>query len=104
MGVLAGPRDAARKSNSETVDPHPTASRPVQRPSYPRLGGDATERSYSWRMALPAGPAWPPALQTAAWITPSAPVMERARRRYGDVFTVRLARVGTFAFSTSPDL
>ena len=30
--------------------------------------------------------------------------MERARRRYGDVFTVRLAQVGTFVFTTEPDL
>ena len=29
--------------------------------------------------------------------------MERARRRYGDVFTVRLAQVGTFAFTSDPD-
>jgi cytochrome P450 len=30
--------------------------------------------------------------------------MERARRRYGDVFTVRLAQVGTFVFVADPDL
>jgi cytochrome P450 len=30
--------------------------------------------------------------------------MERARRRYGDVFTVRLAQVGTFVFTTDPEL
>jgi cytochrome P450 family 135 len=29
--------------------------------------------------------------------------MERARRRYGDEFTVRLAQVGTFVFTTDPD-
>ena len=29
--------------------------------------------------------------------------MERARRRFGDVFTVRLAQVGTFVFTTAPD-
>jgi cytochrome P450 family 135 len=52
---------------------------------------------------LPPGPAWPPALQTAAWITRPAPFMERARRRYGDVFTVRLAQVGTFVFTSEPD-
>jgi cytochrome P450 family 135 len=28
--------------------------------------------------------------------------MERARRRYGDVFTVRLAQVGTFVFTSDP--
>ena len=30
--------------------------------------------------------------------------MERARRRYGDAFTVRLAQVGTFVFTTDPDV
>src|SRR3954465_8388216 len=54
-------------------------------------------------MALPPGPPWPPALQTAAWIARPAPFMERARRRYGDAFTVRLAQVGTFVFPTDPD-
>ena len=54
-------------------------------------------------MALPPGPPWPPALQTAAWITRPAPFMERARRRYGNAFTVRLAQVGTFVFTTDPD-
>jgi cytochrome P450 len=29
--------------------------------------------------------------------------MERATRRYGDAFTVRLAQVGTFVFTTDPD-
>ena len=55
-------------------------------------------------MALPPGPTWPAALQTAAWIARPAPFMERARRRYGDVFTVRLAQVGTFVFTTDPEL
>jgi cytochrome P450 len=54
-------------------------------------------------MALPPGPPWPPALQTAAWIARPVPFMERARRRYGDAFTVRLAQVGTFVFTTDPD-
>ncbi|MEA2421796.1 MAG: cytochrome family [Thermoleophilaceae bacterium] len=54
-------------------------------------------------MALPPGPSWPPALQTVAWIARPGPFMERARRRYGDAFTVRLAQVGTFVFTTDPD-
>jgi cytochrome P450 len=54
-------------------------------------------------MAVPPGPAWPPALQTAAWIARPVPFMERARRRYGDAFTVRLAQVGTFVFTTDPE-
>src|SRR3954451_13399969 len=55
-------------------------------------------------MPLPPGPNWPPALQTAAWIARPGPFMERARLRYGDVFTVRLAQVGTFVFVADPGL
>src|SRR3954463_7105624 len=55
-------------------------------------------------MPLPLGPNWPPALQTAAWIARPGPFMERARRRYGDVFTVRLGQVGTVVFVADPDL
>src|SRR3954463_3100376 len=55
-------------------------------------------------MPLPLGPNWPPALQTAAWIARPGPFMERARRRYGDVFTVRLAQGGTFGFVAAPAL
>src|SRR4051794_10759192 len=54
-------------------------------------------------MALPPGPSWPPLVQTAAWISRPAPFMERCTRRYGDAFTVRLAQVGTFVFTTDPD-
>src|SRR3954466_7050448 len=55
-------------------------------------------------MALPPGPAWPSLLQTAAWIARPAPFMERARRRYGDVFTVRLPPGGGVVFPPDPDL
>src|SRR3954467_6669432 len=55
-------------------------------------------------MAVPPGPAWPSLLQTAAWIARPAPFMERARRRYGDVFTVRLPQGRAFVFTTDPDL
>src|SRR4051812_28436658 len=51
---------------------------------------------------LPPGPNWPPMLQTAAWIARPGPFMERATRRFGDAFTVRLAQVGTFVFTTDP--
>src|SRR3954453_8607695 len=54
-------------------------------------------------MALPPGPRWSPLVQTAAWITRPAPFMERCTRRYGDTFTVRLAQVGTFVFTSDPE-
>src|SRR3954462_10787663 len=53
-------------------------------------------------MSLPPGPSWPPALQTAAWIARPGPFMERATRRFGAAFTVTLAQVGTFVFTTDP--
>jgi cytochrome P450 len=55
-------------------------------------------------MALPPGPRSPALVQSAAWITRPAPFMERCVRRYGDAFTVRLAKVGTFVFTTDPDV
>src|SRR4051812_4806380 len=54
-------------------------------------------------MALPPGPNWPAGAQTADWIARPGPFMERCRRRYGDVFTVRLAQVGTFVFTSDPE-
>src|SRR3954467_15090804 len=53
-------------------------------------------------MALPPGPRSPALVQSAAWIARPAPFMERCVRRYGDVFTVRLAQVGTFVFTSDP--
>ncbi len=41
-------------------------------------------------------------LQTAAWIARPGPFMERATRRFGSQFTVTLAQVGTFVFTTDP--
>jgi cytochrome P450 len=53
-------------------------------------------------VSLPPGPALPAVLQTLAWITRPGPFMERARRRYGDPFTVRLEGVGNFVFVSDP--
>ncbi|MEA2478790.1 MAG: cytochrome family, partial [Thermoleophilaceae bacterium] len=53
-------------------------------------------------MALPPGPTATPAWQVAAWVLRPGPFMERSRRRYGDVFTVRLAQLGTFVFVSDP--
>lgn len=54
-------------------------------------------------MSLPTGPSRPAALQTAAWVARPVPFMERCGRRYGDAFTVRLAQVGTFVFTSDPE-
>jgi cytochrome P450 len=53
---------------------------------------------------LPPGPALPPLAQTARWIARPTHFMERSRREYGDVFTVRLAGVGQYVFISDPAL
>jgi cytochrome P450 len=54
-------------------------------------------------MALPPGPRIPPVGQTLAWIARPERFMTAARERYGDVFTVRLAGVGTLVFVADPE-
>ena len=55
-------------------------------------------------MSLPAGPRIPPVAQTLAWIVRPEPFMARSHARFGDVFTVRLAAVGTLVFVADPAL
>jgi cytochrome P450 len=52
---------------------------------------------------LPPGPRAPRAVQTLAWMTRPMPFMERARARYGDMFTVRIAQEGTWVFLSDPE-
>ncbi len=42
-------------------------------------------------------------MQTAAWVTRPGPFMERARRRYGDTFTIRIASEGTWILMSDPE-
>jgi cytochrome P450 len=56
------------------------------------------------RPELPPGPALPPLAQTARWIARPTHFMERSRRDYGDVFTMRLAGVGRYVFVSDPVL
>jgi cytochrome P450 family 135 len=53
--------------------------------------------------SLPPGPKAPRALQTARWIARPAAFMEDAARRYGDMFTLRIANEGTWVFVSDPD-
>ena len=55
-------------------------------------------------MTLPPGTSMLPSFQTAAWVARPVPFMERCRAEFGDVFTVRLAQVGTFVFVSDPEL
>src|SRR3954466_11991452 len=56
------------------------------------------------RPTLPPGPAAPPLIQIARWIVRPTDFMNRTRREYGDVFTVRLAGVGRAIFVSDPAL
>jgi cytochrome P450 family 135 len=51
---------------------------------------------------IPPGPKAPRAVQTLAWITRPGPFMLRARERFGDTFTVKIAQEGTWVFLTDP--
>jgi cytochrome P450 family 135 len=51
---------------------------------------------------LPPGPNWPPALQALG--TANLPrFLESCQKRYGDRFTVRLGRFGTFVYLVDPE-
>ncbi|HEY1358364.1 MAG TPA: cytochrome P450 [Thermoleophilaceae bacterium] len=52
---------------------------------------------------LPPGPRWPRAVQTLAWGVRPGPVMLRARKRYGDMFTLRIAQEGHWVMTCDPD-
>ena len=67
-----------------------------------RLTEAATPRSkLPFTMSLPPGPRAPAAVQMWQWIARPIPFLERTRREYGDVFTVRFP-VGTVVFLADP--
>ncbi len=62
----------------------------------------ATPTASADGVALPPGPRWPRAWQTAAWISRPGPFLQRCRARYGDVFTIRIAGE-TWVFLSDPE-
>ena len=52
---------------------------------------------------LPPGPRFPRPVQTVAWLKRPGPFLERARARYGDTFTVRIAQEGEWVMLSDPD-
>lgn len=54
--------------------------------------------------SLPAGPTAPAAWQTAAWLLRPTAFMEGAARRFGHVFTIRLAGLGDVVLVADPPL
>jgi cytochrome P450 len=53
--------------------------------------------------AIPPGPSAPRALQTLRWIFRPQAMLEDCQRRYGDIFTLRIAHEGTWVFLADPD-
>jgi cytochrome P450 family 135 len=51
---------------------------------------------------LPPGPRWPPAFQSLGMVQLPR-FLDSCHRRYGDRFTVRLGRFGTFVYLVDPD-
>ena len=52
--------------------------------------------------ALPPGPSWPSSVQTLAWVTRPKPLLRRAHKRFGDVFTVRTYAFGDIVCLSDP--
>ena len=52
---------------------------------------------------LPPGPATSRLLQTVRWMYRPGPMLEDCRRRYGDMFTLRIAHEGNWVFLADPD-
>jgi cytochrome P450 len=53
---------------------------------------------------LPPGPGYPGIVNTILWLRMMMPLLERSRRRYGDVWTLRMMRGATFVFISDPAL
>ena len=52
---------------------------------------------------LPPGPSAPGPLQTLRWLARPAAMLEDCARRYGDMFTIRIAHEGIWVFVTDPE-
>lgn len=52
---------------------------------------------------LPPGPSLPASIQTARWVTRPLPFLDRARKRYGDIFTIELLGMGPMVMVAAPD-
>jgi cytochrome P450 family 135 len=53
-------------------------------------------------MALPPGPSTPALVQAVRWMRSPVELMEDCRDRFGETFTLRMARVGTLVFISDP--
>lgn len=53
--------------------------------------------------SLPPGPRMPTALQALGWATRPLPLLEGARRRYGNIFTLRIRHGRPWVFLSDPE-
>ena len=53
--------------------------------------------------ALPPGPRLPRPAQTLGWVTRPGPFLAKARKRYGDTFSVKIAQEGNWVMLTDPE-
>ncbi|MGH2993843.1 MAG: cytochrome P450, partial [Solirubrobacterales bacterium] len=53
-------------------------------------------------MALPPGPSAPALVQATRWMRSPVKLMEDSRERFGETFTLRMARVGALVFISDP--
>ena len=53
--------------------------------------------------SVPPGPPYPRALQTLGWVKRPYQFMEGCQRRYGDMFTLRIAQEGQWVFLAHPE-
>jgi cytochrome P450 len=53
--------------------------------------------------ALPPGPRLPRAVQAVGWTQRPLPWLERCRRRYGDIFTLRIRHYGDWVLLANPE-
>ena len=53
---------------------------------------------------IPPGPTASRPLQTLRWIYRPGAMLEDCQRRYGDMFTLRIAHEGTWVFLAHPDM
>jgi cytochrome P450 len=68
------------------------------------MSSDTTNASHTSSLTgLPPGPRMPRPLQTLGWVNRPLPFMERCRKRYGDVFTLRIQNEGTWVFLCDPE-
>src|SRR2546427_411281 len=67
-----------------------------------RAEGSASSVQEAPGIGLPPGPASPPLVQALDWVRRPLPLLEECQRRFGDVFTLRLAGTPPIVLLSDP--